>query len=333
MGNFHEHHVSSDQTADERMRDRLALEYETSRFNRPSAPSITIGGRVTEHVAGHEDGSRDASSSTSKVQTAYVNPGLRPGHVMIGGVETTVEAAKAAGIDVGPFDRAASPSRADEAAAQRDQVRAQSKPQWGIILEGSQRAGEAPQEAGNGSPRADAGEDQKAAHGTPEAAVADASKTLQSIEQTHGSHTVDAGLDAVVDSGELPDELPEGVTPGHIERIVAGYVASANDTLSGVGASVDMLMNTLSDDELREARQATVAGDSVKLQHLGARAVDALASMPTSDPEAFAEMVEGMKPQERKALSRAANGDWLVTVPGRAPMNFGAAVRAGIVRV
>jgi hypothetical protein len=93
-----------------------------------------------------------------------------------------------------------------------------------------------------------------------------------------------------------------------------------------------MLMNTLSDDELREARQATVAGDSVKLQHLGARAVDALASMPTADPEAFAEMVEGMPAKERAALSQAADGSWIVTLPGRAPMGFGAAVRAGIVR-
>lgn len=262
------------------------------------------------------------------------NPGLRPGHVMIGGVETTIEAAKAAGIDVGPFDRAASLSPADEAAAKREQARASSKPQWGIVLEGSQRAGEAGQSAVDDAPKGgDAGEDQKAAHGTPEAAVEAASKAIQGIEQLHGSHVVDAGLDAVVDSGELPEELPEGVTSGHIERIVAGYVASANDTLSGVGASVDMLMNTLSDDELRQARQATIAGDAVKLQHLGSKAVDALASMPTADPEAFAEMMEGMRSEERKALSQAANGDWLVTLPGRAPMNFGAAVRAGIVRV
>jgi hypothetical protein len=204
---------------------------------------------------------------------------------------------------------------------------------WGIPTVGPQPAVEAGQSATDTAPKGDTSDDQKAAHGTPEAAVEAASKAIQGIEQIHGSHVVDAGLDAVVDSGELPDELPEGVTPGHIERIVAGYVASANDALSGVGASVDMLMNTLSDDELREARQATVAGDSVKLQNLGARAVDALASMPTSDPEAFAEMIEGMKPQERQALSRAANGDWLVTLPGRAPMNFGAAVRAGIVRV
>jgi hypothetical protein len=104
--------------------------------------------------------------------------------------------------------------------------------------------------------------------------------------------------------------------------------------LSGVGASVNMLMETLSPDELRDARRATVAGDSVKLQHLGSRAVEMLASMPTADPEAFSEMVEAMTHEkERAALSRAENGDWLVTIPGKAPMNFGAAVRAGIVRV
>jgi hypothetical protein len=334
MGNYQDYQVPSDQTAEERDLIRRQYERETGRFNRPSAPTVTMGGRVTEYIAGHEDGSRDASARTSKVQTAYVNPGLRPGHIMIGGVETTIEAAKAAGIDVGPFDRAASSlSDADEAAAQRDRTRAQSKPQWGIVVEGSQQPGEAPQVSVGNAPQGDTDEDQKAAHGTPEAAVEAASKAIQGIEQLHGSHVVDAGLEAVVDSGELPEELPEGVTPGHIERVVAGYVASANSTLSGVGSSVKMLMETLPDDDLREARRASVMGDAVKLQHLGARAVDALASMPTADPEAFAEMLEEMPAEERAALSQAANGDWLVTLPGRAPMGFGAAVRAGIVSV
>ncbi|MDN5926943.1 MAG: hypothetical protein L0I29_07710 [Hyphomicrobiales bacterium] len=33
-------------------------------------------------------------------------------------------------------------------------------------------------------------------------------------------------------------------------------------------------------------------------------------------------MIEGMKPQERTALT-AANGDWLASLPGKAPMGFG----------
>lgn len=47
----------------------------------------------------------------------------------------------------------------------------------------------------------------------------------------------------------------------HANRIVEGYVAQANDTISGVGSSVNMLMETLSDDELRDARRATIMGD------------------------------------------------------------------------
>jgi hypothetical protein len=331
MADFSSYTIPTDQTAEERHRDRLALEYETSRFNRPSEPTVTIGGKTTEYIAGHEDGSRDASTRTSKVQTSYADPGLRPGHVVINGVETTVEAAKAAGIDVGPFEGAASSRASNEAAAPK---RSQGKPQWGIVLEGSQGVREAPQGGLDDSQDDDTGDKSDAAHVARKAAVEIASTVIQGIEQMHGSHVVDAVMDAVVDSGELPEELPQGVTSGHVEKGLAGYIASANDMLSGVGASVNMLMETLSPDELRDARRATVAGDSVKLQHLGSRAVEMLASMPTADPEAFSEMVEAMTHEkERAALSRAENGDWLVTIPGKAPMNFGAAVRAGIVRV
>jgi hypothetical protein len=337
--NFNTYSIPSDQTAEERDHIRRQYERETGRFNQPSAPTVTIGGRATEYVAGSgEAGGREGHARGHKTLTAFAQPGLRPGHVVVGGVETTIEAAKAAGIDIGPFDRAASLSSADEAAAKRAEARAtSSKPQWGIVVEQgqqeqpqqvpAQRVTEAPQSAVDDGKQDDTGDTPEATYESCKAAVEAASKTIQGIEQLHGSHVVDAGLEAAADSGEMPDELPEGVTPGHIERIVAGYTASANSTLGEVGASVDMLMNTLSDDELREARRATVSGDSTKLQHLGARAVDMLASLPTTDPDAFAEMVEMMPPKERAALSRAANGDWIVTLPGKAPMGFGAAVR------
>jgi hypothetical protein len=94
-----------------------------------------------------------------------------------------------------------------------------------------------------------------------------------------------------------------------------------------------MLMETMTDDELREARRATLMGDSAKLQHLGQQSVARLATLPSADPEAFADMIADMRPNERKALSQTEGGEWIVTVPGKPAMSFGAAVRAGIVRV
>lgn len=44
-------------------------------------------------------------------------------------------------------------------------------------------------------------------------------------------------------------------------------------------------------------------------------------------------MVEGMSDAERKAIKQDANGEWIVTIPGRQPMSFGMAVRSGIVLV
>jgi hypothetical protein len=335
--NMNSYTIPTDQTAEERHRDRLAFEYETARFNRPSDPTVTVGGRATEYIAGNEAGGRDGQTRDHKAMIAFAEPGLRPGHIVIGGVETTIEAAKAAGIDVAPFDRAA-PSNSGGAATKRTEARTTGKRQWGIVLEDQQqrppqRVIAAGQSASSDGQDDDTSETPDAAHPARKAAVEAASHTVQGIEQIHGSHVVDAGIEVAVNSGELPEELPSGVTSGHIEKIVAGYVASANETLSEVGATVNMLTETLTDDELREARRATVSGDAAKLQHFGTRAVEMLASLPTSDPESFAEMVAAMAPKERALLSQAANGDWLVTLPGKSPMGFGAAVRAGVVRV
>lgn len=139
----------------------------------------------------------------------------------------------------------------------------------------------------------------------------------------------------MADSGYIPDanQLPEGVTSAQVESIVAGYVAAADNALSTVKSSVDMLMETLTDGELREARLATIMNDTTKMQHLGRQAVDRLSMLPERNPQAFAEMIEGMSPNERKALSQNSRGDWVVTVPGRKPMGFAFAVKEGIVRV
>jgi hypothetical protein len=92
-------------------------------------------------------------------------------------------------------------------------------------------------------------------------------------------------------------------------------------------------MELCTDDELRDARRATIHNSSERLEEIGRAAVERLASLPMRDPEEFAERLEGMSTAERKALRRTANGEWTVTVPGYPEMAFGAAVRTGIVKL
>ncbi|BBD38218.1 hypothetical protein Amn_30980 [Aminobacter sp. Y103A] len=318
--------VTIDSSYSPEQHEALVRQFENANGHKafaPAMPTITIGGKTTHVDVGTKgrDGSR-----TMGIQTAYAAPSLRPGHVVIGGVETTVEAAIQAGLI----------SREDAASGFKQPVERGAR-QWAATAgdtgtsNGAKGAHDSAQDR-----QSDTGTDtlEEAQHAL-EAAARVASETIQSIEQAHGPQMVDMGLDEVADSGYLPeaDKLPEGVTADHLDQIVAGYTAQANDTLLGVGSSVNMLMETMTDDELREARRATIMGDASKMQHFGQQAVNRLALLPTANPEAFAEMVEGMSPAERKALSKNNRGEWIVTVPGRPALSFGAAVRAGIVRV
>lgn len=271
----------------------------------PAEPSVTLGGKVTEIHAG----SANDHHRSYGVQTVTASPGLRPGHVVIGGVETTVEAAIAAGLM----------TREEAAQGFKQPVQSQAK-------------------AGTGDDKAtkEASEvDREETASEAAQAAKEAGEVLDSLDQTLGAHVVDAALDEVIESGYLPeaDELPEGADLGHVIKVMAGYVAQANSVLADAGASVPLLMETLDDEELRDARRATVKNDPDRMRELGRVAVDRLARMPELDPEGFAEMLEGMSPAERKCLTQNARGDWIVSIPDKPAMGFGAAVRMGFVRV
>lgn len=294
-------------------------------------PTAEIKEGVYETHAGRGDG---AVMKITK-QTTYAEPQLRPGHIMLNGMETTVEAARAAGYDVGGEGEQRRPfggngrTSPQLAGIPRDTFPTiQTGAQRGVVQQPAQKPQNGPQESTGGQEQGPEGV-------TPGEVAKAASEAIQAIERTYGPQIVDAALEDAVDSGYWPeaDQLPQGVSLAVVEKIVAGYTAQANDALSGVGASVDMLVETLGDDDLRHARSATIMGDRAKLEHLGRQAVNRLAMLPEADPEGFAEMVEGMSPAEREALSQNARGDWVVTVPGRKPMGFAAAVMAGIVRV
>lgn len=331
---------SADKFADER-RSRLGGDLSDWNPNQTSHKAPVSGSWKTGVYEANVSGDGTITSGFHGKDTAQLPRTLRPGHIMIGGGETTIEAARLAGFDVSGEGEQRRPFGGNSTT--RKQTNGYDFPT--IQLGGGQRGNVVQQQAAtpNGTaqkPSSTSQESTGAQEGdtaglTPQQIATAASEAIQGIERVHGAHIVDEGIADMVESGYLPDEgqLPEGVTTASVEKIVAGYIAQANGPLAEVGASVDLLVELLSDADLREARRATIAGDDVKLRHIGERAMETLALLPDRDPEAFEEMLEDMRPNERKALSRAGNGDWIVTLPGQSAMSFGAAVRAGLVRV
>ncbi len=265
----------------------------------------------TESLQWNADGSvTKLPGSASISDTAvYADPGLRPGHVMVNGVETTVEAAIASGLMT------------------RDEAERQSG-----FNQPSQQREDALSETGKGV-EGETDSDGKEINAEEARAAQAASEAIQALDSTIGADAVDDHLNAAVESGEMPDldNLPEGVNADAVNSIVSGYTAQANNTLREVGASVDTLMSVLDDNELREARSATISGDKGRLQELGKEAVARLANLPRRNPAAFNALIETLSPEERNVLRQTPDGQWIVAVPGQPVMSFGTAVREGIV--
>lgn len=249
---------------------------------------------------------KSTNKTTSGIKTVYATP-TEPGFIQLpGGSKTTVEAAKAGGLvphtwkegDPLPFDQA-------------------------------------PQGAAKEAPKATPDATPEATHAEHLAKLA--GEVLRGVDQVHGPGVTDALVDQVAHSGDpdaILDQLPSGVSPVHVKQVMAGYIAQANDMLSTVGASVPLLEQMLDAEELRQARRATLASAPEEMARLGQMAVDRLAMMPTTDPETFREMVEGMDAKARKMIHQDKNsGEWVVSLPGHPPMAYGAAVRLGLVKV
>ncbi|MBY5973676.1 hypothetical protein KUV28_15060 [Ferrimonas balearica] len=289
----------------------------------------TFDGIKITTAAVHTSTMKDGQFSTETVNkgfgpnggTAYANATLRPGHVVIPGVgETTIDAAKAGGLlpqsyregDPLPFDNA------PKAAA-----------------EGNPKGAQADDKANAAADTDTDVDDSPAAH---RAKVA--SDILTGVDQAHGQHVTDGLLNHAVENGGDPetvlDMLPEGVSEVQAKQVYAGYMAQAENTLAerAPSASIAMMSEVLSEDQLRAARMAVVNGDTDGFVSIANAAVDHLANMPKLDPEGFKAMLEDMPADERKALryDRLSN-DWRVTIPGQPEMSFGAAVRMGLVRV
>ncbi len=110
------------------------------------------------------------------------------------------------------------------------------------------------------------------------------------------------------------DQLPEGFNPAQVQQVMAGFIAQANSTLASVGASVPMLQELLTDEELRTARRATLAKSDDMLHDLGRMAVNRLVTLPKTDPQGFQDMVDAMDKKSREMLryDRQRN-DWILT--------------------
>jgi hypothetical protein len=300
--------------------DQLAdLQSQAARLSAQRSPAQ---GLPTPVIAGVtqltiQDGMMTSSSHVAKVGQTTHAKAYEAGFIPLpNGDKVRVEDAKSGGLiphtwkegDVLPFDQAPAASAVKNGADQQD------------------KAGQATPDATDPSDTTHA-----------EHLVKLASGILQGVDQVHGPHIADALMDEVAHTGDLEsiaDRLPDGVSDTHVKQVMAGYTAQAEDMLSKAGASIAMLQEVLTDDELRQARRATLINAPEEMIRLGKLAVDRLAQMPTNDPETFLQMVTDMDPKTRDMIRHdRSSGEWIVTVPGRPEMSYGAAVRLGIVKV
>ncbi|PVA11551.1 hypothetical protein DC366_00845 [Pelagivirga sediminicola] len=320
MGNLNSIHVSSAPTDEELAQWQQQLEAQQGSAAPGTFDNVTTTAASTAQVT-MKNGQLVTDFDTSKAfgpsgGTAYAAPQLRPGHIMIPGAgETTIAAAKAGGLiphtykegDPLPFDApgGAKDTSAANSTANGDQQKEQEQKELTV----------------------------------PEHRAKVASELLQGVDQMHGAHVTDGLLALAVEDGEplsVLDQLPEGVSEPQVMQVYAGYVAQAEAVLSerAPGVSIDTLNDTLSDDELRAARHATVNGDADELARFGQMAQERLAGLPNSDPEGFQQMVDDMSAVERKCISfDKLSGEWRVSVPNHPVMSYGAAVRMGLIRV
>jgi hypothetical protein len=160
-----------------------------------------------------------------------------------------------------------------------------------------------------------------------------ASVILDGLAKQVGADAVNSGLDAAARSGDIPETLPEGMSVSDAERVMQGYVQQADAVLAESGASVAMLEEVCTAEELTRARIATLYNDASQLAAIGNAAVNRLADLPVSDPAAFRSLVDAMPAAEREALKQDAMGNWIVTHPQHGSMSLATALRLGIARV
>ncbi|PBB88015.1 hypothetical protein [Mesorhizobium sp. WSM3876] len=303
MANYADFTVNSDTAA-----ETIATAAQ-ARNTPAAAPTVQTSRKV--QVDTHGDG-RQVTKDLSP-RTVDAPRQVRPGNVLIGGVETSIAAARAAGLLPPGFD--------------------------GPVGNTATPAGNAQATSANAADNARGAEgDQKAADGAASGDATDlAAAVMDTLADALGADAVETGIWQAAETGDYEGSVPQGVTEDAVSAIVEGFTAQANAVLRSLpagSASVGMLEETLNDAELREARMATIHNDREKLAHLGRTALGRMETMPYQNPQGFEALLADMPAAERKALSfNEQRGQWMVKLPGKQAMSFGSAVRAGIVRV
>ena len=275
-------------------------------------PSAFVRGTV--HSVSFRDGRMESSAhpvmraaTVSRVPEGYVR--LASGDV------TPLASVKAAGLESLIVEHGESldgvGQRSIETAKAPQTVRADEHAQ---DSEGSAETNAAPE---TGAGQLDVSESEKA---TMEAATA----ALETINGVVGAEATNAAIDDTIVSGEVPTELPPGVSHTEVNAVIAGFEAQANAVLKETGASVDLLNEMLSDGELREARRAVFMNDDSALRNLGAQAVRRLERLPEK-PDKLRALTAGFGPKVRV---HQKNGETWVTTPNW-DMSWSRAVRTG----
>ena len=271
----------------------------------PTAPTVQTNQKLQlDHYGDGRQVLKDIGAKQVQLQ-----PTVRPGNVIIPGVgETTIEAARAAGL---------LPPGFSEPAGVQSPIAAPAGNHQGDKQEAKVEQNEAPK-------------------GEPDATDA-AAKIMDTLSGTIGNDAVVDSLWLAAETGDIEACTPKGVSEADVATMVEGFTMQANAVLKSMptgAASVDMLMETLTEAELRGARKATITHDKDKLAHFGKLALDRMETLPYRNADAFEALIADMPVDERKALTyNDDRGQWMVSVPGRPPMSFGSAVRAGIVRI
>ena len=120
----------------------------------------------------------------------------------------------------------------------------------------------------------------KEANVTTEAVFVDGQKALDSARETMGADAVDAAVRTVVETGDADTmiaQLSAQLPASQVTKVVAAYMASGAEMVADAGITLSDMTLALGENDLRDARQAVVHGDTARMQHIAAKAVDTLA--------------------------------------------------------
>jgi hypothetical protein len=282
------------------MVDRVFISDGQMKEGTPGDTSGASSDGVQRSVIGNQGGvtrvvfeNGQGRTEQSGVMRATATEGVPPGHVRVGNTITTIEAARAAGFEV-----------ADDPS----QVRVQ--PSTGETVENAKGGSDAP--ASN------------------DAVVARMSDTLNQAARQLGNDRVNMALDQVARSGDVESVKLDGVTPQQVDNVVQGYVRQADAALAPVGASVAILTEALTADELTIARTATINNDESTLRRLGEQAVSKLSQLDHTDPQKFEEFIKAKAPGLN--YQPKPGGGYLVEVDGVGLVTWQNAVRLGALK-